>query len=76
MKKTELTPIGCIHRWEVESRHRTSEGMVTYLRCHCGSWQTLLTEWMSGGAASVSMMVNPIPDLSNSGFVVNNGCLA
>lgn len=52
MKKTELTPIGCIHRWEVESRHRTSEGTVTYLRCHCGSWQTLLTEWMSGGAAS------------------------
>ena len=39
-------------RWEIESRHLTSEGTVTYLRCHCGSWQTLLAEWVSGGAGS------------------------
>ncbi|MDQ4054387.1 MAG: hypothetical protein M3237_17025 [Actinomycetota bacterium] len=24
------------HRWDVASRHHTSEGMVVYYRCHCG----------------------------------------
>ncbi|WP_197519805.1 hypothetical protein [Pseudonocardia sp. HH130630-07] len=25
------------HRWRPESSHRTSDGVVTYLRCHCGA---------------------------------------
>ncbi|OYD70330.1 hypothetical protein BDB13_3932 [Rhodococcus sp. OK302] len=52
MTRTGIAPVSCIHRWEAESRHRTSEGTVTYLRCHCGSWQTLLTEGLSGSAGS------------------------
>ncbi|MEU4321460.1 hypothetical protein AB0H20_29230 [Nocardia fluminea] len=25
------------HTWQIESRHRTSEGVVAYQRCRCGA---------------------------------------
>jgi len=25
-----------LHRWDMTSRHHTSEGMVVYYRCRCG----------------------------------------
>ncbi len=31
-----MSTVECLHRWTVESRHRTSEGTVVYHRCHCG----------------------------------------
>ena len=30
------------HAWQTRSRHPTSEGVVRYQRCHCGSWRALL----------------------------------
>lgn len=30
------------HEWEPVSRHRTSDGVVSYLRCRCGSWRIRL----------------------------------
>jgi hypothetical protein len=30
------------HAWQTRSRHPTSEGVVRYQRCRCGSWRALL----------------------------------
>jgi hypothetical protein len=30
------------HIWRTESRHPTSDGTVSYQRCHCGRWRVLL----------------------------------
>jgi hypothetical protein len=30
------------HAWQTRSRHPTSEGVVRYQRCLCGSWRALL----------------------------------
>lgn len=30
------------HAWQTRSRHPTSDGVVRYQRCHCGSWRALL----------------------------------
>jgi hypothetical protein len=30
------------HAWQTRSRHPTTEGVVRYQRCHCGSWRALL----------------------------------
>gem|GEM_PF-5494698 len=27
------------HVWRTRSRHRTSEGVVSYQCCHCGLWR-------------------------------------
>jgi hypothetical protein len=30
------------HTWQTSSRHHTSDGTVSYQRCHCGLWSVLL----------------------------------
>ena len=30
------------HAWQSRSCHLTSEGVVRYQRCHCGSWRALV----------------------------------
>jgi hypothetical protein len=30
------------HGWQTRSRHPTSQGVVRYQRCRCGSWRVLL----------------------------------
>jgi hypothetical protein len=39
-------PVDCHHSWSsgraLLSRHRTSTGTVSYLRCTCGAWLVLL----------------------------------
>ena len=30
------------HVWQTESRHATSNGVVSYQRCRCGRWRVLL----------------------------------
>ncbi|MEO3929683.1 hypothetical protein ABGB07_38370 [Micromonosporaceae bacterium B7E4] len=29
------------HLWRTRSRHRTSDGIVSYQSCHCGMWRLL-----------------------------------
>ncbi|MFF5108377.1 hypothetical protein [Streptosporangium sp. NPDC000509] len=29
------------HDWHTRSHHRTSEGLVRYQSCHCGTWRVL-----------------------------------
>ncbi|AVT30260.1 hypothetical protein C6361_13020 [Plantactinospora sp. BC1] len=29
------------HHWQTRSRHRTSDGIVSYQSCHCGMWRLL-----------------------------------
>lgn len=44
-----------MHVWETQSRHRTSEGVVSYQRCSCtcGTWRVLV------GPASVATIDQP-----------------
>ncbi|GAA4964645.1 hypothetical protein WHI96_02535 [Pseudonocardia tropica] len=37
------------HEWETTSRHRTSDGVVRYQRCHCGTWRVRLERDPAGG---------------------------
>ena len=37
------------HEWEPVSRHRTSDGVVTYQQCRCGSWRIRLEAALTSG---------------------------
>lgn len=37
------------HRWQVTSRHPTSEGVVAYQRCSCGAHRVLQAAPLVGG---------------------------
>ncbi|MGH3357847.1 MAG: hypothetical protein ACRDO7_03525 [Nocardioidaceae bacterium] len=32
-----------LHFWRTASRHSTSDGMVSYQRCACGTWRITLS---------------------------------
>jgi len=40
------------HAWQTRSRHHSSEGTVSYQRCHCRSWRVLVgpLEVLAAGA--------------------------
>jgi phosphoribosylcarboxyaminoimidazole (NCAIR) mutase len=44
------------HELVVLSRHRTSEGVVTYARCHCGELQI----WLSGAGGPAPTLIKSI----------------
>jgi hypothetical protein len=44
------------HELVVLSRHRTSEGVVTYARCHCGELQV----WLTGSARPDHTLITSI----------------
>lgn len=33
------------HTWRTRSSHRTSEGVLSYQKCSCGSWRLLLSAY-------------------------------
>ncbi|OLL98864.1 hypothetical protein Ae406Ps2_3391 [Pseudonocardia sp. Ae406_Ps2] len=39
------------HEWRTASRHRTSDGVVSYQRCRCGAWRIRLA---APGTATVA----------------------
>jgi hypothetical protein len=45
------------HELVVLSRHRTSEGVVTYARCHCGELQI----WLTAAARPAHTLIQSIP---------------
>ncbi len=45
------------HERVVLSRHRTSEGVVTYARCTCGELQI----WLAGAGRSADTLITSIP---------------
>lgn len=49
------------HTWQTQSCHRTSDGLVSYQRCHCGLWRVLLDE--PGGVQAVTSEVAPADDV-------------
>jgi hypothetical protein len=44
------------HELVVLSRHRTSEGVVTYARCHCGELQI----WLTGAGRPAHTLIKSI----------------
>ena len=45
------------HELVVLSRHRTSEGVVTYTRCSCGELQV----WLTGAGGPADTLITSIP---------------
>jgi hypothetical protein len=45
------------HELAVLSRHRTSEGVVTYARCNCGELQI----WLTGASRPAHTLIKSIP---------------
>jgi phosphoribosylcarboxyaminoimidazole (NCAIR) mutase len=45
------------HELAVLSRHRTSEGIVTYARCTCGELQI----WLAGASRPAHTLIKSIP---------------
>jgi hypothetical protein len=45
------------HELAVLSRHRTSEGIVTYARCACGELQI----WLTGASRPAHTLIKSIP---------------
>lgn len=53
-RQTPTAAPGCEHAWSVESRHRTSEGMLSYVRCvRCGDRRIDVTR--PGGVVPVGV---------------------
>ena len=50
-------PAGSEHELVVLSRHRTSEGLVSYTRCPCGELQI----WLTGAARPAPTLIPSIP---------------
>ncbi|MBN9736341.1 MULTISPECIES: hypothetical protein [unclassified Pseudonocardia] len=48
------------HEWEPVSRHRTSDGVVSYLRCRCGSWRIHMAAQEAASATS-GTVAEPVP---------------
>ncbi|GAB3139568.1 hypothetical protein GCM10027290_08970 [Micromonospora sonneratiae] len=45
------------HTWTVRSRHRTSDGLMSYQSCHCGLWRVV-----SGAGAVIANRVSTTRD--------------
>ncbi|RKR88660.1 hypothetical protein BDK92_2989 [Micromonospora pisi] len=59
------------HVWHTRSRHRTSDGVVTYQSCHCGLWRLLSAAELAtvGAARTGGRPVRPVAYSSASGCV-------
>ena len=53
---TSAPGAGWEHELDVLSRHRTSEGVVTYARCTCGELQI----WLSGAGRPAHTLITSI----------------
>ncbi|WP_308817721.1 hypothetical protein [Pseudonocardia alni] len=42
------------HEWETTSRHRTSDGVVSYQRCRCGAWRIRLRPDRAGAPRTLA----------------------
>ena len=60
------------HELVVLSRHRTSEGVVTYARCHCGELQI----WLAGAGRPADTLIQSIPGPSDRQHDTGNRHLA
>ncbi|KQY31603.1 hypothetical protein ASD42_23725 [Nocardia sp. Root136] len=50
------------HTWQIESRHRTSEGLVAYQRCRCGARRVVVDH-----LSVASEIHRDEPDLAEAG---------
>jgi hypothetical protein len=50
------------HRWETTSSHVTSDGWVSYQRCHCGATRVLLNTEPVGATVEPRSGVAPPPE--------------
>ena len=55
--ESTITTAEPAHELVVLSRHRTSEGVVTYARCTCGELQI----WLAGTDRAAPTLVKSIP---------------